>query len=118
MTIDTVPSKTLALALLTTAQFMIVLDSSIVNIALPSIQDELHFSSANLSWIVNAYLLMLGGFLLLGGRLADLIGRMRVFIAGMTLFAIASLLGGFSASELQLIACRAGQGLGAALAFP
>src|SRR5436190_8103067 len=118
MSKDQVPSKPLALALLTMTQFMIVLDASIVNVALPSIQEELHFSAESLSWVVNAYLLMLGGFLLLGGRLADLIGRRRVFIAGMTLFAVASLVGGFSSSELQLILCRGAQGLGAAMASP
>lgn len=115
---DAVPSKPLALALLAAAQFLIVLDASIVNIALPSIQKDLGFSEEHLSWVVNAYGLMLGGFLLLGGRLADLIGRRRVFIAGMTLFGAASLLAGFSASELQLIVCRGAQGLGAALVSP
>ena len=115
---DTVPSKPLALALLAAAQFMIVLDASIVNVALPSIQDALHFSREDLSWVVNAYALMFGGFLLLGGRLADLIGRRRMFITGMLLFALASLLGGFSNTELQLIICRGAQGLGAALVSP
>src|SRR5262245_64451047 len=99
MTEDHVPSKPLALALLTAAQFMVVLDASIVNVALPSIQQALGFSPEALSWTVNAYALMLGGFLLLGGRLADLVGRRRVFIAGMTLFGIASLVGGFADSE-------------------
>lgn len=115
---NTVPSKPLALALLAVSQFMIVLDVSIVNVALPSIQDALEFSPENLSWVVNAYALMFGGFLLLGGRLADLLGRRKLFIAGMTLFGIASLIGGFANSELQLIVCRAAQGLGAAIVSP
>jgi EmrB/QacA subfamily drug resistance transporter len=111
-------SKWLALALLAMTQFVIVLDASIVNVALPSIGEDLHFSQENLSWVVNAYTLTFGGFLLLGGRLADLLGRRRMFIAGLLLFGIASLAGGLSASEGQLIAARAIQGLGAALISP
>jgi EmrB/QacA subfamily drug resistance transporter len=111
-------SRWLALALLAMTQFVIVLDASIVNVALPSIGKDLHFSQENLSWVVNAYTLTFGGFLLLGGRLADLLGRRRMFIAGLVLFGIASLAGGLSASEGQLIAARAVQGLGAAIISP
>jgi EmrB/QacA subfamily drug resistance transporter len=110
--------KWLALALLATTQFVIVLDAAIVNVAIPSIGRDLHFSEANLTWIPNAYALTFGGFLLLGGRMADLLGRRRLFMAGLVLFSIASLLGGLSASEGQLIAARALQGLGAALLAP
>src|SRR5438045_7577803 len=88
--------KNLALALLAVTQFVIVLDASIVNVALPSIGRALDFSQDNLSWVVNAYTLTFGGFLLLGGRLADLLGRRRIFIAGLALFAVASLLGGLA----------------------
>ena len=108
----------LALGLLCVAQFMVVLDASIVNVALPSIGGALDFSQENLSWVVNAYVLTFGGFLLLGGRLADLLGRRRMFIAGLILFAIASLVGGFAGSEGVLIAARAVQGLGAAILSP
>jgi EmrB/QacA subfamily drug resistance transporter len=111
-------NKWLALALLATAQFVIVLDASIVNVALPSIGKDLHFKQDNLSWVVNAYTLIFGGFLLLGGRLADLLGRRRLFMAGLLLFATASLAGGFAQSELWLIVARAVQGLGAALVSP
>jgi EmrB/QacA subfamily drug resistance transporter len=111
-------NKWLALALLATAQFVIVLDASIVNVALPSIGKDLNFSQDNLSWVVNAYTLIFGGFLLLGGRLADLLGRRRLFIAGLALFALASLAGGLAQSELWLIIARAVQGLGAALVSP
>src|SRR5918998_250881 len=99
--------KWLALALLALAQFVVVLDASIVNVALPSIGRDLQFSQENLSWVVNAYVLVFGGFLLLGGRMADLIGRRRMFMAGLVLFAGASLLGGLSQTEGQLIAARA-----------
>jgi MFS family permease len=88
--------KWLALALLALAQFVVVLDASIVNVALPSIGRDLQFSQENLSWVVNAYTLTFGGFLLLGGRMADLLGRRRLFMAGIVLFGVASLLGGFS----------------------
>jgi EmrB/QacA subfamily drug resistance transporter len=111
-------NKWLALALLATAQFVIVLDASIVNVALPSIGKDLHFKQDDLSWVVNAYTLIFGGFLLLGGRLADLLGRRRLFMAGLLLFAAASLAGGFAQSELWLIIARAVQGLGAALVSP
>ena len=108
----------LALALLASAQFVVVLDASIVNVALPTIGEALDFSQGNLAWVVNAYVLTFGGFLLLGGRIADLLGRRRVFMAGLVLFAIASLAGGLASSEGQLIAARAVQGLGAAILSP
>src|SRR3954469_24824116 len=108
----------IALGLLCVAQFVVVLDASIVNVALPSIGKALDFSQSNLAWVVNAYVLTFGGFLLLGGRMADLLGRRRIFMAGLILFAFASLLGGLSSSEGQLIAARAVQGLGAALLSP
>src|SRR6188508_421625 len=111
-------NKWLALALLATAQFVVVLDASIVNVALPSIGLDLNFSQDDLSWVVNAYTLVFGGFLLLGGRMADLLGRRRLFIAGLLLFGTASLLGGLSNTEGQLIAARALQGLGGALVSP
>ncbi len=111
-------NKGLALVLLASAQFVVVLDASIVNVALPSIGRSLHFSQQDLSWVVNAYTLVFGGFLLLGGRMADLLGRRRLFTAGLMLFGIASLLGGLSANEVQLIAARALQGLGAAILSP
>ena len=110
--------KWLALALLAAAQFVVVLDASIVNVALPSIGRDLHFSQDDLSWVVNAYTLTFGGFLLLGGRMADLLGRRRLFLGGLVLFALASLAGGLSQSDGQLIAARAVQGLGAALLSP
>src|SRR5438270_6788132 len=100
------------------AQFMVVLDITIVNVALPSIQRGLHFSSANLQWVVNAYTLIFGGFLLLGGRAADLIGRKRLFIAGVALFSAASLLNGLAQSPTMLILGRGLQGLGGALVSP
>lgn len=115
---DSPRAKWLALALLAAAQFVVVLDASIVNVALPSIGRDLEFSQDNLSWVVNAYTLFFGGFLLLGGRLADRLGRRRMFVAGMVLFALASLAGGLANSEIQLIVARAIQGLGAALVSP
>src|SRR6478672_9824559 len=108
----------LALALLCVAQFVVVLDASIVNVALPTIGRELHFSESSLPWVVNAYVLTFGGFLLLGGRLADLLGRRRVFMFGLVLFALASLAGGLATNSGQLIAARAVQGLGAAILSP
>jgi EmrB/QacA subfamily drug resistance transporter len=108
----------LALILLCSAQFVVVLDASIVNVALPSIGEALSFSQENLPWVVNAYVLTFGGFLLLGGRTADLLGRRRVFMAGLLLVAVASLAAGFAATEGQLIAARAAQGLGAAIISP
>ncbi|HEY1355824.1 MAG TPA: MFS transporter [Solirubrobacterales bacterium] len=108
----------LALILLCSSQFVVVLDASIVNVALPSIGRALDFSQENLPWVVNAYVLTFGGFLLLGGRTADLLGRRRVFMAGLLVVGIASLLAGFAATEGQLIAARAAQGLGAAIISP
>src|SRR6476659_6127698 len=108
----------LALALLAAAQFVVVLDASIVNVALPSIGTALHFSQDDLSWVVNAYTLTFGGFLLLGGRMADLIGRRRMFIVGLFVFAAASFAGGIAQSDVWLIAARAVQGIGAALLSP
>ncbi len=107
-----------ALILLCVAQFVVVLDASIVNVALPTIGSALDFTESNLPWVVNAYVLTFGGFLLLGGRMADLIGRRRVFIAGLILFALASLAGGLATNSGQLVAARAVQGLGAALLSP
>jgi EmrB/QacA subfamily drug resistance transporter len=107
-----------ALALLCAAEFVVVLDASVVNVALPSIGRALHFSQDDLSWVVNAYTLTFGGFLLLGGRMADLLGRRRMFIAGIALFAVASLLGGLAQSDTWLVAARAVQGLGAAIVSP
>jgi EmrB/QacA subfamily drug resistance transporter len=110
--------KGLALVLLAMTQFVIVIDASIVNVALPSIGAHLHFSRDNLSWVVNAYTLTFGGFLLLGGRLADLLGRRRMFMIGLVLFSLASLAGGLAQSEAWLITARAVQGLGAAIVSP
>jgi EmrB/QacA subfamily drug resistance transporter len=107
-----------ALILLCVAQFVVVLDASIVNVALPSIGKGLNFSEADLPWVVNAYVIAFGGFLLLGGRAADLLGRRRVFMAGLLVVAVASLLAGFAANQGQLIAARAAQGLGAAIISP
>ncbi len=100
------------------AQFMVVLDATIVNVALPSIQHGLHFSAASLQWVVNAYTLVFGGFLLLGGRAADLLGRKRLFAAGIALFSVASLLNGVAQSPAMLIVGRGLQGLGGALVSP
>jgi EmrB/QacA subfamily drug resistance transporter len=108
----------IALILLCSAQFVVVLDASIVNVALPTIGEALDFSEGSLPWVVNAYVLTFGGFLLLGGRLADLLGRRRVFMFGLVLFALASLAGGLASSSGQLIAARAVQGLGAAILSP
>src|SRR5881398_3640846 len=108
----------IALGLLATAQFVVVLDASIVNVALPSIGRALHFSQDTLSWVVNAYVLTFGGFLLLGGRAADLLGRRIVFMSGLVLFALASLAGGLATNSGQLIAARSVQGLGAAILSP
>ena len=107
-----------ALILLCAAQFVVVLDTSIVNVALPSIGTGLHFSEPSLPWVVNAYVIAFGGFLLLGGRAADLLGRRRVFMAGLLVVAIASLAAGFATNEGQLVAGRAAQGLGAAIILP
>src|ERR1043166_4734562 len=106
------------LAVIVAAQFMVVLDVAIVNVALPSIKTDLHFSQESLQWVITAYSLLFGGVLLLGGRLADLLGRRRLFIAGLALFTISSLLDGLAWSEGSLIAFRSLQGLGAALLSP
>jgi EmrB/QacA subfamily drug resistance transporter len=108
----------LALAVIATAQVMVVLDGTIVNVALPHIQNALGFSGTNLEWVVNAYTLVFGGLLLLGGRSGDLLGRRRIFIAGLLVFAGASLLGGFATDQAWLLAARAIQGAGAAMAAP
>jgi EmrB/QacA subfamily drug resistance transporter len=107
-----------ALILLCAAQFVVVLDASIVNVALPSIGRGLRFSEQNLPWVVNAYVIAFGGFLLLGGRAADLLGRRRVFMTGLVVVAVASLAAGFAATQGELIAARAAQGLGAAIISP
>jgi EmrB/QacA subfamily drug resistance transporter len=116
--LDTPRAKNIALLLLAMTQFMIVVDASIVNVALPSIGRELEFSRENLSWVINAYTLVFGGFLLLGGRMADLLGRRRLFMLGLGVFSVASLVGGLSSNDVMLIVARAFQGLGAALVSP
>src|ERR671932_823686 len=108
----------IALALIVAAQFMVVLDVAIVNVALPSIKTDLHFTQESLQWVVTAYAILFGGALLLGGRLADLLGRRRLFMFGLALFAASSLLCGVAWSEGSLIAFRALQGLGGALLAP
>jgi EmrB/QacA subfamily drug resistance transporter len=111
-------AKNLALMLLAMTQFIIVIDASIVNVALPSIGRALNFSRDSLSWVVNAYVLTFGGCLLLGGRMADLLGRRRMFMTGLVVFSLASLAGGLAQSEAWLIAARAVQGFGAAIVSP
>jgi EmrB/QacA subfamily drug resistance transporter len=108
----------LALVVVCAAQFMVVLDATVVNVALPSIQADLHVSDSSLQWIVNAYTLLFGGFLLLGGRAADLIGRRTLFVAGVVVFSVASLINGLATSEEMLIAARGLQGLGGAMLSP
>jgi EmrB/QacA subfamily drug resistance transporter len=117
-TIEAPKSLALALVVICTAQLMVVLDATIVNIALPAIKDDLGFTDANLQWVLTAYTLAFGGFLLLGGRAGDILGRRRVFIFGMWLFVAGSFGGGFAWSEGSLLAFRAIQGLGAAIAAP
>src|SRR5881394_3138604 len=107
-----------ALAVIVAAQFMVVLDVAIVNVALPSIKTDLHFSETSLQWVITAYSIFFGGVLLLGGRLADLLGRRRVFMAGLVLFTVSSLLDGLAWSSGSLILFRSLQGLGAALLSP
>src|SRR4029079_7744514 len=107
-----------ALGLIVAAQFMVVLDVAIVNVALPSIRTDLNFSQESLQWVITAYAIFFGGFLLLGGRLADLLGRRRLFVAGLALFTVMSLLDGLAWSEGSLITFRALQGLGAAMLSP
>jgi EmrB/QacA subfamily drug resistance transporter len=108
----------LALLVIATAQLMVVLDATIVNVALPHIQSALGFSDSGLEWVVNAYALTFGGFLLLGGRAGDILGRRRVFIAGIIVFSVASLLGGFATTQAWLLAARAVQGVGGAIVAP
>jgi len=108
----------LGLAVIVAAQFMVVLDVAIVNVALPSIKTDLHFSESSLQWVITAYSIFFGGVLLLGGRLADLLGRRRLFMAGLVLFTVSSLLDGLAWSESSLIVFRSLQGLGAALLSP
>src|SRR6188474_98161 len=110
--------KWMALALLSVVQFMLVLDIAIVNVALPSIKVDLGFSQENLQWVISAYALVFGGFLLLGGRAADMLGRRRIFLVGIVVFTVASLLAGLAWSEASLIGARAFQGLGAAIITP
>jgi EmrB/QacA subfamily drug resistance transporter len=110
--------KGLALAAVVAAQFMVVLDIAIVNVALPAIKTDLHFAQENLQWVISAYAILFGGVLLLGGRLADVFGRRRVFMAGLAIFSISSFLCGVSWSEGSLIGFRALQGLGGALFAP
>ena len=111
-------NRWVVLVLVCFAQFMVVLDATVVNVALPSIQKDLGLSEANLQWIINAYTLVFGGFLLLGGRAGDLLGRKRLFLFGLVVFTIASLLNGLAQSSGMLIGCRALQGLGAAFISP
>jgi EmrB/QacA subfamily drug resistance transporter len=108
----------LALVVIATAQLMVVLDATIVNVALPDIQRALGFSGSGLEWVVNAYALTFGGLLLLGGRAGDLLGRRKVFIAGIILFSVASLLGGFATTQAWLLTARAVQGVGGAIVAP
>src|SRR5664279_2093307 len=108
----------LVLAVILVCQLMVVLDATIVNVALPKIQNALGFSTASLSWVINAYTLTFGGLLLLGARAGDILGRRRTFLAGIAVFTLASLVGGFATSGGFLLAARAGQGIGGALAAP
>src|SRR4051812_14443987 len=112
------PHRWRILAVVATAFFMTILDVSIVNVALPSIAEDLDFSQENLQWVITAYAITFGGFLLLGGRAADLLGRRRVFIVGVALFTLASLVCGLAQSDGMLIASRAVQGLGGAIISP
>src|SRR5882757_4958025 len=116
MTITDNRTRWLALIVLCLGTLMIVLDTTIVNVALPSIRTDLHFSQTSLAWVVNAYLLTFGGFLLLGGRLGDLYGHRRLFLAGISLFTVASLACGLSTSQGLLLTSRAVQGVGGAVA--
>src|SRR2546421_203360 len=112
------PRRWIALAVIVAAQFMVVLDVAIVNVALPSIKTDLHFTQESLQWVVTAYAIIFGGALLLGGRMADLLGRRRMFMAGLILFTVSSFLDAIAWSEGSLIGFRALQGLGAALLSP
>ena len=112
------PRRWIALILLTATQFMLIIDVSIVNVALPTIERDLHFTDSSLQWVASAYALTFGGFLLLGGRMADLLGRRRLFMVGLAVFTVASLACGFATTNNQLIAARAVQGLGGAMIAP
>src|SRR2546421_9024183 len=118
MSLEQNRKRWLALAVIVAAQFMVVLDVAIVNVALPSIKTDLHFNQENLQWVITAYSILFGGALLLGGRLADLLRRRRLFVPGIVLFTVSSLLDGLAWSEGSLIAFRSLQGLGAALLSP
>src|SRR5512140_166563 len=118
MSVEQDRKRWLALAVIVAAQFMVVLDVAIVNVALPSIKTDLHFNQENLQWVITAYSILFGGVLLLGGRLADVLGRRRLFMIGLALFTVSSLLAGLAWSEGSLIGFRALQGLGAALLSP
>ena len=109
------PSRWIALVVLCVGMLMIVLDVTVVNVALPNIQSDLHFSQSSLAWVVNAYLIAFGGLLLLAGRLGDLLGRRRVFLAGLVVFTTASLVCGLSDSQGMLVAARFVQGIGGAM---
>jgi EmrB/QacA subfamily drug resistance transporter len=108
----------IALAVIIACQLLVVLDATIVNVALPNIQEALHFEAANLSWVLTSYTLAFGGLLMLGGRTGDILGRRRVFVVGVSVFTLASLLGGFATTPAMLLAARALQGAGAAFAAP
>src|SRR4051794_24731747 len=112
------PRRWKALAVLALIQFMLILDITVVNVALPRIKDDLNFTQSGLAWVVNGYVLMAGGFLLLGGRLADIMGRRRLFLWGVALFAVASAFCGAAVSPAMLVTSRFAQGLGEALAAP
>src|SRR5438094_8691709 len=118
ITLPLAGSRWTALALVVAAQFMVVLDLAIVNVALATIKSDLDFSQASLQWVITAYAIVFGGFLLLGGRLADVLGRRRIFIAGVALFTLSSVLCGFAWSAGSLVAFRALEGLGGALLAP
>ena len=111
-------NRWLVLVIVCLAQFMVILDATVVNVALPSIQADLGFTAANLQWVINSYTLMFGGFLLLGGRAGDLFGRRRLFLMGVAIFSFASLLNGLATSDTWLVAARGLQGLGGALVSP
>src|SRR5277367_6067182 len=111
-------NKWVILALLALAKFMVVLDVTVVNVALPSMASSLHFAPSNLQWVITAYTLTFGGFLLLGGRAADLYGRRKIFITAVTFFALMSLLCGLAQSDIQVIIARALQGLAGAFMSP